>query len=56
LNLIPARYAKALAALVAALVTYTEAYGPTWHLVPAMIAIGGILGVYGVPNTPPKLP
>lgn len=50
MTLLPARYAKAIAALVAALITYAEAYGATWHLVPALIAIGGILGVTGVPN------
>lgn len=50
LSLIPARYAKAVASTVGLAIAYLEAYGPSWHLVPAAIAIGGILGVYGVPN------
>jgi len=53
LTLLPARYAKMLAAAIAALVTYVEAYSFTWHPVAAFIAIGGILGVFGVPNTSP---
>ena len=56
LTILPAQYAKFIAALVTVLVTYLEAYGATWHLVPAVLAIAGALGVAGVPNTPKPAP
>lgn len=53
LTLLPARYAKAIATLIYALIAYITAYGPVWHLQPALIAIGGILGVGAIPNSTP---
>lgn len=50
LNTVLPQRAKFFAADVALLVTYLEAYGPVWHLVPAVTAIATSLGVYGIPN------
>lgn len=50
LNTVLPQRAKFFAADVALLVTYLEAYGPVWKLVPAVIAIATSLGVYGIPN------
>jgi hypothetical protein len=47
---LPARYAKAIAALYLAASTYLTAYGLTWHLNGALLAIGGLLGVTFIPN------
>ena len=49
---LPAQYSKAIATAVGLLITYLQAYGAVWHLVPAVMAIGAVLGVYGVPNAP----
>jgi hypothetical protein len=55
-SLVPARYAKFIASLIGLLVVYLEEYGATWHLVPAVIAMGAALGVFGVPNAPKPPP
>lgn len=51
LSVLPAKYAKFLTSLGGLLVVYLQMYGSTWHLVPAVTAIGAALGVLGVPNT-----
>jgi hypothetical protein len=48
---IPSQYAKFITSLVGLLITYLQLYGATWHLVPAMTAIGAALAVLGVPNS-----
>jgi hypothetical protein len=51
------QHAKYFSADVALLLAYFQAYGPVWHLVPAVTAIATGLGVYGIPNAdkPAKL-
>lgn len=50
LSMLPAKYAKFITSLAGLLVIYLQMYGATWHLVPAVTAIGAALGVAGVPN------
>lgn len=47
---IPARYAKFLTALAGVAIGYLTAYGITWDLQGALVAIGAALAVFGVPN------
>jgi hypothetical protein len=54
--MIPAQYAKFITSLAGLLVVYLQLYGATWHLVPAVTAIGAALGVLGVPNAPKPAP
>jgi hypothetical protein len=56
LTLLPAKYAKALGGFYLALSTYLSAYGLTWHLNGALLAISGILGVTFIPNKPGTAP
>lgn len=50
LSALPAKYAKFLTSLGGLLISYLQLYGATWHLVPAVTAIGAALAVLGVPN------
>lgn len=52
---IPAQYAKFLTSLAGLLIAYLQMYGATWHLVPAVTAIGAALAVLGVPNGSPAV-
>jgi hypothetical protein len=49
---LPAQYAKFITALAAAVITYLQLYGTTWHLQAALIGAAGALAVLGVPNAP----
>lgn len=51
-SLLPAQYAKFITSLAGLLIVYLQMYGASWHLVPAVTAIGAALGVLGVPNAP----
>jgi hypothetical protein len=46
----PSKYAKYLASDAGLLIAYLQAYGATWHLVPAVTAIAAGLGVLATPN------
>jgi hypothetical protein len=46
-----ASFAKFETSLAGLLIAYLQMYGATWHLVPAVTAIGAALAVLGVPNS-----
>lgn len=55
MSLIPARYAKFIAAIVGQAITYASLYwgsGPDAKYVSIAIAVASALGVYAVPNAP----
>jgi hypothetical protein len=54
--LIPARYAKFIAAVLGEAVAYVQVYGTAWHLQAALVMAGAALAVLGVPNAAPAAP
>jgi hypothetical protein len=56
LQMLPARYAKAITAVVGAAITYIETVGVHWDLKAALLYFGLVLGVGAVPNATPAPP
>lgn len=49
--LVPTRYAKAVASLVALALGYIQAYGFTWHPLAALPILAYSAGIYQIPNS-----